>query len=83
MASYQNVRHCEPSAYAGGFGAFSFSSSLAGLFHAAARTASAQSELATLPGNHAVQSTPERLTGAASPVRASAPARDLPGRSVA
>jgi hypothetical protein len=62
MASFQNVRQYEPSASAGGFGTFSISSSDAGLFHAAARTASAPSELATLQGNHAVQSTPERLT---------------------
>jgi hypothetical protein len=78
MASFQNVRHYEPSAYAGGFGTFSISPSDAGLFHAAARTATAPSELATLQGNHAVHSTPELLTEtprtpqhSASPVRAS------------
>lgn len=78
MASFHNVRYCEPSAYAEGLSAFRFSSAAAGQFHAAARTASAHSELATLPGNHAVQhSTPALPTGAASLV--GAPATN-PGR---
>lgn len=58
------------------------------LVAAAARIASAHSELATLQGN-AVHSTPE-LTGthgtsqpSASLVRASATTRDIPGRRVA
>ena len=87
MASFQNVRLYEPSAYAEGFGTFSISSSAAGRLHAAARTASAHSELATLQGNHAVHVTPEHLTGThgasqacASLVRALA---DTPGRRAA
>jgi hypothetical protein len=62
MASFHNVRHGEPSAYAEGFGTFRFSSAAAGQLHAAVRTASAHSELATLPGIHAVHSTPKHLT---------------------
>ena len=75
MASFENVRHCEPSAYAEGFGTFWIPPSDVGSFHAATRTASARSELAT-PGN-AVRSTRELLTRAlealqpsVSPVRA-------------
>ncbi len=90
MASFQNVRDYEPSAYAEGFSTFSSSLPDRGLFHAAARTASAHSELATLRGPDAVHSTPEPLTGThrasqplASLVRASATTRDIPGRRVA
>jgi hypothetical protein len=68
MASFPNVWHHLPSADAEGFCTFERSSA-AGLFQAAARTAAAQSELATLQGNHAVQHvTPALLTGAATPV---------------
>jgi hypothetical protein len=73
MASFPNVWHHMPSAYAEGFRTFSSSSSAAGLLHAAARTASAQSELATLQGNHAVQhATPALPTRAATLVGAPA-----------
>ena len=62
-----------PSAYAAGIRAFWNGSSDAGQHDAAARIAPAQSELATLPGNHAMSHhTPALLTGASSPVRAPA-----------
>lgn len=56
MASFHNVRPFEPSASAEGFRTSWISSSAAGLFHAAARTASAHAELAMLQGNHAAHS---------------------------
>ena len=62
MASFPNVRHHLPSAYAEGFPTFVNSSSPAGILPSAARTAPAHSELATLQGNHAVQSTLKHLT---------------------
>ena len=78
MASFQKVRQIyKSSAYAEDFCAFCDSSS-AGLLQAAASTATAHSELATLQGNPAVRTTPKHPTRA---LRAPQPAVALGGTS--
>jgi hypothetical protein len=63
MASYPNEQFCEPSASAEGFAASGSSTTTGGPLHASPRTAFAHAELAALPGNRAVHTTPEHLTG--------------------
>ena len=53
---------CEPSASAEGFAASWCSPMIGGPLHASPRTVVAHAELATLPGNHAVHTTPKHLT---------------------
>ena len=78
MASFQKVRQIyKSSASAEDFCAFC-DSSTAGLLQAAAGTATAHTELATLQGNPAVRTTPKHPTRA---LRAPQPAAALVGTS--